>query len=197
MKQVWIIHGGDSFSSYDAYLQDLRGTTLDYERLRPKQRWSQWITQELTGADVLTPEFPNRQNAQFDEWSLYFEKLLPFFSDDVRLVGHSLGAMFLAKYLHNKPLTQPVSQLVLLAGAYGDTTGEHGSFGVVSATGLQQSAREIHLLHSQDDPVVPYSSLEGFESDLPTATVHRFVDKHHFIEPTFPELLNILEQPVL
>lgn len=195
MKQVFIIHGGNSFSSHEAYIRELQSSTVDYGRIKAGESWRQWIAGQMPRADVLTPEFPNKQNAQFDEWKIYFEKLIPFFGDDVRLVGHSLGAMFLAKYLHDTPLPRKVRQLVLVAGGYSDDTNEDiGSFAVTSATGLEASAEEIHLFHSKNDPVVPFTELTYYQQDLATAISHVYEDKFHFWDSTFPELLEILKQ---
>lgn len=195
MKQVFILHGGESFSSYQAYLDQLKATEIDYERLRPKQSWKDWIAAQLPNSDVLLPSFPNKNNAVYDEWKIYFEKLLPFFGDDVRLVGHSQGAMFLAKYLHDHVLDTNVRQLILVAPGYDDPTmGDVGSFKVVSATGLERSADEIHLFHSQDDFVVPFTELAKFQRDAPSARVHTFTDRGHFLDPEFPELLDLLRQ---
>lgn len=126
---------------------------------------------------------------------IYFEKLLLLLGDDVQLVGYSLGAMFLAKYLHESPLQMPVRRLVLVSPCYDDESIEDlGSFQVTSATGLEKSAKEIHLFHSKDDPVVPFTELAKFQQDLPTATVHIFEDRNHFFQPTFPELKELLEK---
>ncbi len=195
MKQVLIIHGGDSFSSYEKYMESLRASEVDYERLKARRGWKVWLAEQMPGADVLLPSFPNSDNAVYDEWKIYFEKLIPFFGDDVRLVGHSLGAMFLSKYLHEKKLSSKVKQLVLIAGQYGASDGgDVGSFEVTSASGLERSAEEIHLFHSKDDFVVPYSSLSGYQKDLSDATIHTFDDRGHFNDETFPELLELLKQ---
>lgn len=195
MKQVLIIHGGDSFSSYEAYLSDLKTHSLDYSRLIPSKKWRDWIADNLSSVDVLRPTMPNGFNAQFDEWQIYFEKMIPYFSDDVMLVGNSLGAMFLAKYLHEKPLPQKVHRLALVAGQYGQREGsDMGSFAVDSATGLEASADEIHLFYSSDDPIVTYDSLAKFQADVPSAIAHTFTDRGHFLQETFPELLQLLQQ---
>lgn len=194
MKQVLIIHGGDSFSSYEEYLTNLKNTELDYERLKPAKRWKDTIVEELPNADILAPTMPNSANAQFEEWRIWFEKIIPFLGSDVRLIGHSLGAMFLAKYLHERPLKKPVRQLILLAAGYDDDINGYGSFLVQSATGLEKSAQEIHLFHSEDDCVVPYSELAKLQADLPTAIVHNFSDRNHFLDAEFPELVELLKQ---
>jgi predicted alpha/beta hydrolase family esterase len=195
MKQVLIIHGGTSFNSYEQYINSLKSNEIDYQRLKPQNQWKQWISDQMTDIDVLLPRFPNSNNAVYNEWKIYFEKLIPFLGNDVQLIGHSLGAMFLAKYLHEMPLRQKVRRLILISGVYdNDYTGDNGSFLVNDAKGLEQSADEIHLFHSEDDPVVPFSELAKFQADLPSAITHVFSSRGHFNDETFPELLEILEQ---
>ena len=195
MKQVLIIHGGNSFSSYDSYINDLRSTEIHYQRLMPQRKWKSWIAEQMPEADVLLPTFPNGYNAVYEEWVIYFEKLIPFLGNDVRLVGHSLGAMFLTKYLHEQQLSNKVRQLILIAGQYGERAGDDmGSFLVESATGLEQSAHEIHLFYSKDDPIVDYSGLAAYSADLADVVVHDFDGRGHFLDETFPELLELLKQ---
>lgn len=194
MEQVLIIHGGESFNSYEAYLATLKTRPLDYERLKLQKKWKPWIAEQMPEADVLLPTFPNGHNAVYEEWKIYFEKLLPFLKNDVQLVGHSLGAMFLAKYLNDYTLERKVRRLVLIAGVYDDdTTGDNGSFLVGSAINVPKSAEEVHLFHSEDDPVVPFSELAKFQADMPDAKAHVFSDRAHFNDATFPELLELLK----
>lgn len=192
--QILIIHGGDSFHTYEEYIADLKSTVLDYDRLKPGKRWKDTVIEAFPNADILAPTMPNSANAQFDEWKIWFEKIIPFFGDDVRIIGHSLGAMFLAKYLHHYPLKRPVRQLILLAGGYDDDVAGYGSFALESAIGLEKSAEEIHIMHSEDDFIVPYRELAKYERDLPEATIHRFIDKNHFLDADFPELIDVLNQ---
>lgn len=194
MQQILLIHGGDSFSSYDAYIQSLKNQEITYDRLKPQQKWKSWMAEQLPDCDVLLPTFPNGYNAVYDEWVIYFEKLIPFFGDDMRLVGHSLGAMFLTKYLNDQQLPQKVHQLILIAGQYGNREGDDmGSFVVHSAKGLDKSAEEVHLFYSEDDPVIDFESIHGYQSDIPSALAHVFTDRGHFLQPTFPELLSLLK----
>ena len=195
MKQVVIIHGGDSFSSYDDYIENLKTSTVEYERLKPQQKWKPWIAQQMPEADVLLPTFPNSSNAVYDEWKIYFEKLLPLLGDDVQLVGHSLGAMFLAKYFQDNQLDNRVKKLILIAGAYDEEhTADNGSFNVGAAGNVPKSADEVHLFHSEDDPVVPFTELAKFKADMSGAIAHTFTDRAHFNDATFPELLELLKK---
>lgn len=196
MTQILFIHGGDSYSSYEMYIDSLKAQPLNYERLKYHKNYRAWIAEQLSGDDILTPQFPNSSNAQFDEWSIYFEKIIPLLGNGTTLIGHSLGAMFLARYLHENTLPFTASKVILIAGRHGkDDPEKHaGSFVVESAAGLERSCQEVHLFHSEDDPVVAYASLELFKQDLPSATVHSFKDQKHFNNPTFPDLLKLLQQ---
>lgn len=143
---------------------------------------------------VYAPAMPNKQNAQYDEWSIVFEKLLPYFTNNTHLVGHSLGATFLAKFLHERTLPVMVAKTVLVAAAYNDeTTEDLGGFRLDSAANMPASTNEIHLFHSTDDFVVPFSELARFQADLPQAKSYIFSDRGHFLQPDFPELYKLLE----
>ena len=195
MKQILIIHGGTSFSSYESYRQYLDEKEINFEKLIHPHRWKQDIADKISDAEVIYASMPNYLNAVYDEWVVYFEKILPYLKDDVQIIGHSLGAMFLAKYLDEKPLDNVVKRLILVSGGYNDDSYEDlGSFELISARNVSQSAKEIHLFHSKDDPVVPFAELSKFQVDLPEAICHVFKDRGHFLGPEFPELITLLKQ---
>lgn len=178
-------------------MKDLIESPLRYEGLKYEPSWSrEGITAALADThDVLTPTMPNKHNAHYDEWKIKFAKMIPYFEDEVQLVGHSLGAMFLAKYLTESPLATKVSRIILVSGGYDDTTQEElGSFAIESAAGVTESAEEVHLFHSLDDFVVPFSELAKYQADLPDAETHIFSDRGHFLQPDFPELYDLLKQ---
>jgi len=156
VKQILIIHGGNSFSTYSAYLKYLKQHKLDYANLIYNQNWRSWIAGELPTYDVLTPTMPNSANAKFLEWSTYFEKMLSLLSSDFQLVGHSLGGMFLVKYLQKNPLKNKAKRIILIAPGYNDESKEEmGSFKIKSAKKIIKSSDNIHLFHSKNDPIVP------------------------------------------
>lgn len=195
MQQILFLHGGNSFDSYEAYIASLKKSEVHYDRILCSQHWREWVATQLPNDDILTPTMPNGYNAQYDEWVIYFEKIVPFLRDDFTLVGHSLGAMFLAKYLHETVLPTKANKIVLVAGVYGEHAGEsNGSFTVKSASGVERSCDEVHLFHSEDDPVVPYGDLEKFHRDIPSAVIHSFKTRGHFVGSTFPEMLDLLKQ---
>src|SRR5690349_20387072 len=96
--QICIIHGGEAFESDDDARKSLEDISLSYDRLLVSPSWKSWLAEQLPNYDVLTPQMPSKFNAKYDEWALYFSKVLPFVRPDAVLIGHSLGGIFLAKY---------------------------------------------------------------------------------------------------
>lgn len=195
MKQIIVIHGGTTFPSYEDYRHDLELSQLSYERLLASTDWKSTLKPAFSDDDVLLPQMPNKQNAQYDEWAITFQKIIPFFKEDVVLIGHSLGAIFLAKYLHEHPLSAPVSKLILVAAPYDDETGESlGNFKLDSAIGIEAAAKEVHFFFSLDDPIVPITEKPKYQRDAPTAEFHTFSDRQHFWQETLPELIDLIKK---
>jgi hypothetical protein len=91
-KQVFYIHGGDAFSKYEDYLAFLETLPLSLPGEERSGFWNKSLAEEL-GPDyeVFMPSMPNKFNARFHEWSLWFERHFPYLKDGVVLVGWSLG----------------------------------------------------------------------------------------------------------
>lgn len=192
-KQILLIHGGNSFSSHKKYLEDLTTSPLEYDRIKPRRQWKDTIIDRFPEADILMPTMPNSANAQFVEWAIVFRKIIPFLNDNATIIGHSLGAMFLTKFLHHEPLPTPIKQLILVAGGYNAEEQDYGSFAITSASDLDKSTHDIHIFHSTDDFVVPYEEFAKLQHDLPAATAHSFDDRNHFLDPEFPEIIELLK----
>ena len=188
MKQLVFIHGGNTFESYERYLETLLQTTLDYDRLKPSSRWTDDLPTMFPGVDILMPSMPNKQNAQYREWEIMLEKVLELVDDDACLVGHSLGAMLLAKYFSEHTEARQFDTIVLLGAGYDDDSLEDlGEFKLHDISSMQSHAKRLVVVHSQDDPVVPFTEFAKVRADLPSAEVFEFADKNHFLDPTFPE----------
>lgn len=194
--QICIIHGGTVFESDADYQQALRDFEPQYERLLYAPSWKSWLAEQLPDYDVLLPSMPSKMGANYDDWALYFSKVVPFLRPDAVLIGHSLGGIFLAKYFIENPPEKPFTKLILIASPYEDETGESlKGFKLANVSALTDAFGEIHLLHSTDDPVVPFAEKDKFLRDLPDAKEHIFNDKQHFNESTFVELKEIIDTP--
>lgn len=198
-QQVFYIHGGESFLKYDDFLdrlktQDLWHLPTDEEGSGAK-KWTSSLAEDLgEGYEVVFPPMPNKQNAKFIEWSLWFERHFEYLEDGAILIGCSLGAMFLAKYLSQNDLPFRPKAVFLMAGAYqvpGFADASCGDFLVKpeEVSVIEKKADHILILHSKDDFVSPYTHGEALSQALPEAEFITFEDKNHFLIEEFPELV--------
>ena len=99
-QQIIVIHGGHSFKNYKTYLSYLKNKQIDFERYKSnKVGWKKSLIKDLgRGYEVILPDMPNKANAKYLEWKIWFKKFIPHLKSKVILIGHSLGGIFLAKY---------------------------------------------------------------------------------------------------
>lgn len=195
-RQVIIIHGGTTYASYEEYLRDLKRAKIDFERLMQRGWKDSFATKLGKGFQVIQPKMPNPSNATYAEWAIWFRKIVPFFTDEVVLVGHSLGGIFLAKYLATHTLSKKISAVILIAAPFESTSEETlGDFTLPrSLKKFAHQAGHIFVYHSVDDPVVPIAHAHQYLNALPTATGRIFKNKAHFNQPTFPELVREIRE---
>jgi predicted alpha/beta hydrolase family esterase len=195
--QIIMIGGGDSFSDRADFLRYLETVELrDAPSDTEYKSWKAWLSAELgDGYWFDRPDMPNSHNAHYDEWKIWFERHAALVEEGVILIGHSLGAMFLAKYLSENEVPYRVKHLFLLAGPCGEYDDGNGNdcgsfrFPSVQLKNLSSQVQGVTIMHSEDDFVVPFSHAERFKEVVPHAELVRFTDKNHFIVPEFPELL--------
>ncbi|MEK7606942.1 MAG: alpha/beta fold hydrolase [Patescibacteria group bacterium] len=190
-KQVVIIHGGYSFNSRQEYIDSLKNTAITIDSFRPRVDWKNSLSDKLGAEyDVLLPRMPNKDDAHFAEWKTWFEKMFPFLWDEVILIGHSLGGIFLAKYLAENNFPEKISGLFLVAAPY---TGVGDFILQKSSDRLIRQVSKIFLIASKDDQVVPFSEMESYKKELPNAEVVSFDDRGHFNQSEFPEIVTLIK----
>jgi len=196
-KQIVVIHGGDTFDTYNEYLSFLKDFELDWEQLKIK-KWKDNLGGQL-GPDfeIITPLMPNKLNAKYLEWEIWFSKLIPFLDAEIVLVGHSLGGIFLVKYLSENILPLKIRGVFLVAAPYDDKNADYSlaDFNLSKdLKNLQLQTDALFIFHSQDDPVVPFADLEKYKLALPRANVVTFADRGHFNQAEFPELVHEIKK---
>jgi len=164
--QVVVIHGGDSFKTRAAYLKFLKTWQIDFERyLFETNGWKRNLSQSLGKKyDVILPDMPNKLNAKYGEWKIWFEKFIPHFKSDIVLIGHSLGGLFLVKYLAETKLPIKLKAVFLIAAPIGE-----GDFVPVKTfKKFEARAGKIFLYQSRCPEEVTVQSVRG-SSSIPGA----------------------------
>lgn len=192
MKQLVFVHGGETFDTYKEYLDAMR--TWDY--IPPTEmgkRWKNSLPAELGPEwEVHAPAMPSKYNAKYLEWCIWFDKVVPYLTDGVIFVGHSLGGIFLAKYLEEGSVPMQIKATFLISAPHDPVDSEYSLADFTLPERLDRFAMQagnIFLFHSEDDDVVPFEALSKYQAQLPDATVRTFTDRGHFLGSELPELI--------
>lgn len=189
-QQIILIHGGETFRSYDEYLENLKHKDFSVEKLQ-RTDWKSNLPDLLWPSfEVIQPKMPNKQNAKYLEWMIWFEKVIPFMAEEVILIGHSLGGLFLAKYLSENQLPRRIRATMLVAAPMSAVFPQPlADFVLPESLDLfAKQAGEIVIYHSEDDQVAPYASALAFHKALPHSELVTLQNQGHVNDKLFPEL---------
>lgn len=147
------------------------------------------------GYNVRTPKMPDEDSPEYGAWKGRITEELAAMDGEVILVGHSLGASILVKYLSEEEPRKPVAGLFLIAPPYWGTedweVAEYELRKDFAAT-LPEDA-PIFLYHSRDDEWVPFAHLALYAEKLPHATIREFDGRGHQFEGGLSEVARDIE----
>lgn len=202
-QQVLVIHGGTSFDTHEDYIEFLKTREVTAERLLAGAGdWKASLQRELGEQfEVLQPKMPNGTNARYEEWCIWLERCIPFLQDGIILIGHSLGGIFLAKYVEEHGLPKEVKATLLVGAPFDDDDPAFleslTDFALpASLQRFEQQGGKIYLVYSKDDRVVPFTESKKYQQLLPQAQLVSFDDRGHFNQERFPELVALLQSLV-
>lgn len=196
-KQIVVIHGGNIHRSYKEYLFALKNKKIDFEKMT-QSGWKDILADNLGRSfQIVMPNMPNASNAKYKEWKILFKKIIPHLEKKVVLVGHSLGAIFLVKYLSENKFSKKILATILVSAPY-DKDGSANVLGDFrlkkDLSRLWEQSERLIFFHSVDDEVVPFSDLLKYKEVLPEANFKEFKKRGHFLEKTFPEIIREIKR---
>lgn len=196
-KQIVIIHGGNTFNKYIDFFNSILNKEVKKDDFSYKEDWKASMSKKLgDNFEIFIPRMPNSNNAKYKEWEVWFNKLISFLNDGIILIGHSLGGLFLAKYLSTNPnLKVKINALILIAPPFEETCiGDLGTFKLKkSIKNINTLVNKIFLIQSEDDMIVAPINMDKYLNELPKAKTMLFKDRGHFNQPEFPELYEIIK----
>ncbi len=191
-RQIVIIHGGNTYRTYKDYIAYLKSSKVNLGKYK-KKGWKDSLEDELGKKfEVFLLKMPNPKNAKYNEWKILFDKIARLLRNNVILIGHSLGGVFLVKYLSENKFPKKILASMLVAAPYEQKDAEEFLGNFVVSNNLEKFEKQvgkIFVYHSKDDPIVPYIDFEKYQKTLPGAVVRRFKKRGHFTQPKFPELV--------
>lgn len=137
------------------------------------------------GYDVQCPRMPDEENAPFDAWKAEIETRLAVLDGEVLLVGHSVGASILLKWLSQSRSAYRIAGLFLIAAPYwgGDEGWHYAGYEQLELpqdVAVKLNGRwPIFFYHSRDDEIVPFGHLALYAATLPRATIRAFDGRGH------------------
>lgn len=197
---VLVIHGGMTFKNekdFLRYILKVRGVSTG-----TRKDWKSALQKALGPRFIVSnPRMPLPEWAQYRHWKPYFERFLPLLGRDFILVGNSLGAIFLVKYLSEHKLKHKARSVFLVGAPFDDTLPHEDLVGGFSLKRdlslLPKNTTHLRFLFSKDDDVIPVSHAEKFRQKLPDADYVIYKSKNgHFDTATFPEIVRMIRQDV-
>jgi predicted alpha/beta hydrolase family esterase len=183
MKTAIIVHGMSSKEEY--YKESNPSFSNDH--------WLPWIQRQLLLHDVLAqaPEFPKPYEPEYSQWCSVFEQF--HINEDTILIGHSLGAGFLVRWLSETK--QRVGTVVLVAPFLDPDHDEVKSdfFNFQINSELRSRTKGLHVFVSSDDDQEILTSVDQLKSTILNIQIHQFTGRGHFTIDSmktvqFPEL---------
>jgi hypothetical protein len=198
--QIFIIHGGMTFKNKKDYLNFLKTREISIEK---KIRWADDYLDKKLGKDfeIIRPRMPLQDDAKYSDWKIHFERYFPKLINNIILIGSSLGGIFLSKYLSENKFPKKILSTYLICPPFDNTLiGEDlaGGFNLKSdLTMIEKNSKNLYLLFSKDDNVVPISHAKKYEKKLKSAKFVIYENKNgHFQIPEFPEIIKMIKSDV-
>ncbi|MFA6428648.1 MAG: alpha/beta hydrolase [Candidatus Buchananbacteria bacterium] len=198
--QVVYISGGTTFKNKRDYLSFLKNRKISIEE---KVRWSDDYLKKKLGQnfEVIQPRMPKADDAKYVEWKIYFERYFPLLRNNLVLIGGSLGGIFLAKYLSENKFPKKILATYLICPPFDNTLPSDDLVGGFKLSAdlsrLEKSSKNLYLLFSKDDPVVPMVQAKKYQNKLSQAKFIFYESKNgHFKIAKFPELIKLIKKAV-
>ena len=189
MKKVFIVHGFGGI---------------------PNGGWISWLMAKLAKNKIYACSLPMPE-AKTPVVSKWIEEIAHTVNnspnDEIFLVGHSLGATAVIKYLESKNENNKIAGAIFVSGFSTPLDLENinskyrtfDSFFIpeINFENVKNKAGKFVVIHSTNDPAVPFINAEKISSALNCELVKLNKGGHFFIlsEPVcyeLPELLNII-----
>ena len=178
-KHVLFVHGGGQ----GAYEED--------KKLAANLR-------DVLGAayDVRCPKMPDENRPEYEAWKDQIARELVALDGEVVLVGHSLGASILLKYLSEERVEKHVAGIFLVAPPYwGAEDWEVGEYALQEnfASNLPEEL-PVFFYHGRDDEWVPFAHLALYKQGLPQANIREFDGRGHQFNDDLSEVARDIER---
>ena len=196
--RAFYIHGGHTFRNNKDYLNYLKNREIS---IINKKKWhEEFLKKKLSRKfDIIKLKMPKGDDAKYNEWKIHFERYLPFLRSKDILIGSSLGGVFLAKYLSENKLPKKILSTYLICPPFDNSIKGEDLFGGFNLKKdlslLQKNSKNLYLMFSANDEVVPLDHARKYKEKLPDAKTIVYKNKNgHFRISRFPEIIKLIKK---
>lgn len=191
-RQIIYIHGGQAFDTKEEFFEYLKTTPFNPFEKRP-DNWPKTLETLEEGYEVAILNMPSKFNAKYEEWKIWFDRLVPFLTDGVTFIGWSLGANFIAKYLSENRLPVRIGAVHMVAGCFGWAGGFVLPESLASFT---KQVERIFLYHSKTIHSYRFLILKNMRRLFHIQLVLYSLTADTSLNPNFRNLWTISSKPV-
>ncbi len=194
-----MVHGGMTFKNDKDYVHYLKTRKVSTKK-RPY--WEADLEEKLQKKfEIIRPRMPLHDNAKYRDWKLSFERYIPLLKKNSILIGSSLGGIFLAQYLSEHKLPKKALSVYLVCAPFDNSLSTEdlvGGFRLKDDLSLlEKNCKNLHILFSKDDDIVPPAHAEKYRKKLKKAHIVVYKSKGgHFTVPKFPEIIKMITADV-
>ena len=139
------------------------------------------------------PTMPHEDNADYEIWKIRLSCELTAMRDPVLLLGHSVGASMLLKYLSEIEVERTIIGIFLLATPFwgGDGWRYEGFMRLALQEGFAAKLPKdapIFLYHGRNDEIVPFMHLGLYAQAMPQAMVRELDGRRHQLDDDLSEV---------
>lgn len=194
MNQIIFIEWWEAFYTDEQFYNYIE--KQEYDPFKKRKSWRDWIAWALSeNFEMIEPVMPNKANAKYKVWKIWFEKIFPYLNKNKTiLIWSSLGWIFLVKYLSENDFPKQIDELHLVAPLFNDEWLNEEyvwdfALDIKKVSNIELKAKKVFLYFSEDDPILPFKQYYYYKELLKNSKFFIFKDRWHFSQPAFPELL--------
>ncbi len=156
-----------------------------------------WLRGELQakGHEVIAPDLPNPEEPDPEEWTKVLVEKVGVVDDETIVVGHSLGAAMVLRFLEAAEARSAPRGCVLVSAPWmiGDERLRGFFMSELDFDVLMWKASRFVVIHSKDDKVIPFDHAEKYASVLHAKLVEGQPGDEHFQGAEYPVILKAVQ----
>jgi len=142
--------------------------------------------------EIVYPKMPGEDDPDYEAYKAKIEKELKGVDGGLILVGHSLGACFLLKYLTGKEIDKNIIGIFLASTPFwGEGGWQYEGFSLDNELASKVTTDiPVFFYHGTNDETVPFSHLSLYKEKFPHAEFREIVGRGHQLDNDLSEMVN-------